>query len=157
MPQNPPKGVPRILPRLSYLDVAAATEWLTRAFGFREREGSRLVGPDGTIGLTEVELGDGVVMLGRAGAHDLDSPRSIGGATQMLVVYVDEVDRHFERAKAGRATIVLEPEDMFWGDRRYEALDLEGHRWGFYERVRDVSPEEMERAIKVLHTDAPAE
>jgi uncharacterized glyoxalase superfamily protein PhnB len=24
---------------------------------------------------------------------------------------------------------------MFWGDRRYEALDLEGHRWHFAERV----------------------
>jgi uncharacterized glyoxalase superfamily protein PhnB len=23
---------------------------------------------------------------------------------------------------------------MFWGDRRYEALDLEGHRWHFGER-----------------------
>jgi hypothetical protein len=26
-------------------------------------------------------------------------------------------------------------EEMFWGDRRYEALDLEGHRWHFAERM----------------------
>jgi uncharacterized glyoxalase superfamily protein PhnB len=23
---------------------------------------------------------------------------------------------------------------MFWGDRRYEAVDLEGHRWHFAQR-----------------------
>jgi uncharacterized glyoxalase superfamily protein PhnB len=27
---------------------------------------------------------------------------------------------------------------MFWGDRRYEALDLEGHRWHFAERVSGI-------------------
>ena len=27
---------------------------------------------------------------------------------------------------------------MFWGDRRYEALDLEGHRWHFAERLSDI-------------------
>jgi len=25
---------------------------------------------------------------------------------------------------------------MFWGDRRYEAFDSEGHRWHFAQRLR---------------------
>jgi hypothetical protein len=29
-------------------------------------------------------------------------------------------------------------EEMFWGGRRYEALDLEGHRWHFAERMTRV-------------------
>ena len=36
--------------------------------------------------------------------------------------------------------IVTPLEDMFWGDRRYEALDLEGHRWHFAERLSEIRP-----------------
>ncbi len=52
----------------------------------------------------------------------------------MVNVYVDDVDAHHRRAVAEGATIQSEPEDMLWGDRRYEALDLEGHRWHFAQR-----------------------
>jgi len=56
----------------------------------------------------------------------------------MVNVYVQDVDAHYQRAKAEGAEIVLDLEDMFWGDRRYEALDPEGHRWHFAERLSDL-------------------
>jgi uncharacterized glyoxalase superfamily protein PhnB len=56
--------------------------------------------------------------------------------------YVDDVDAHFERAKAAGATMLSEPEDTPWGDRHYRVEDLEGHRWMFAQHVRDVAPEE---------------
>ena len=55
----------------------------------------------------------------------------------MVMVYVDDVDAHHRRAVAEGARVLNEPEDMFWGDRRYEALDLEGHRWHFAQRRPD--------------------
>lgn len=58
--------------------------------------------------------------------------------TAMVNVYVADIDSHYRRARAEGARIVMELEDMFWGDRRYEALDLEGHRWHFAERLSDV-------------------
>ena len=45
-------------------------------------------------------------------------------------VYVDDVDAHFERARAAGATILREPEDQPFG-RLYSAEDHEGHRWMF--------------------------
>jgi len=45
---------------------------------------------------------------------------------------------HCRRAESEGARIVTPLEDMFWGDRRYEALDLEGHRWHFAERVSGI-------------------
>ncbi len=146
MPSNPPKGVPQIYPRLAYRDPTKAVAWLSEAFGFRERERARLSTNEGQISLTEMELGAGVVMIGTAGGHDLESPVTLGAGTQMVIVYVDGVDEHCTRAKQMGARIVMELRDQPWGDRRYEALDLEGHRWYFAEHVRDVDPREWKSA-----------
>ena len=61
----------------------------------------------------------------------------------MVYVYVDEVHKHHEHAKAARAKILEEPTDQFYDDRRYTAEDLEGQQWAFAEHVRDVPREEM--------------
>jgi uncharacterized glyoxalase superfamily protein PhnB len=50
-----------------------------------------------------------------------------------VLVYVDDVDAHFARAKSVGARILTEIEDGFPG-RRYRAEDLEGHRWMFLQR-----------------------
>ncbi len=98
---------PRIVPSLAYEDVPAALEWLSRAFGFRERRVARLTG-QGFV-LAWMELGDGLISLSTAGGHNVHSPKSAGKATQSLKVYVDDIDRHFERAKAAGAKIISEP------------------------------------------------
>jgi PhnB protein len=61
-----------------------------------------------------------------------------------LYVMVDDVDAHYERAKARGARIERELEDQFYGDRTYALHDPEGHAWSFATHVRDVSPEEMQ-------------
>jgi uncharacterized glyoxalase superfamily protein PhnB len=132
--------MPRVTPYLYYEDVAAALEWLTRAFDFHER--LRIPGPDGRIAHAELELADGVVMLGCPGP-DFRNPKRLGQATGNTHVYVDDVDKHFQRARAAGAKILAEPADQFYGDRRYGAEDPEGHHWYFAQHVRDVSPEEM--------------
>lgn len=155
MSNNPPKGVPRILARLAYRDVAGAIEFLEAAFGFAERRQDRITDPDGGIGLTEVDVVDSRIMVGRVGAHEIDSPKELGGTTQALVVYVDGIDEHYDRARTGGAQIVSKPTDMFWGDRRYEAKDVEGHIWHFHEHVRDVPREEMAKALSALRGSRP--
>ncbi len=129
-----PLATPSIYPRLAYRDEAAALEFLVRAFGFVERREARMEDPEGM--LAWLEVGDGVVMIGRSGPqrHGLSSPADAGATTAMLMVHVDDVDAHHRRAAAEGAQVLSEPEDMVWGDRRYEALDLEGHRWHFAQR-----------------------
>ena|SRR5690242_7508069 len=129
------RRTPSIYPRLAYRDEVAALEFLTRAFGLVERREARMEHPDGM--LAWLELGDGVVMIGRAGEerHGLHSPLETGASTAMVNAYVHDIGSHYRRAEAEGARIVTPLEDMFWGDRRYEALDLEGHRWHFAERM----------------------
>jgi PhnB protein len=144
MPQNPPEGYPRVTPYLFYKDPAAALDFLTRAFGFTEKV--RMADERGKVNHAEVELEDGVVMFGTP-SEDYKSPKELGGATQLVYVYVRDVDAHFEHAKAAGATIVRDPEDQFYGDRTYAVEDPEGHQWSFATHVRDVSPEEMQAAM----------
>jgi PhnB protein len=137
VPPNPPAGMPRISPYLLYKDVAAALDWLSEAFGFEER--MRFTGDDGNVSHAEMELADGHIMLGYPGP-EYRSPKELGHYTHLVHVYVDDVDAHFERAKNAGATMHSEPEDQPYGDRRYDAEDLEGQRWSFAQRVRDVAP-----------------
>ena len=80
---------------------------------------------------------------GHPGGTWRESPRSLGGAnTQNMMTYVDDVDAHCARARSAGAEIVSEPKDTdygddYWQDRGYEAVDLEGHHWWFYQRLRD--------------------
>ncbi len=136
---------PQIIPMLAYEDGAAAVEWLTSVFGFRER--LRYTEPGGTVSHAELELGDGLVMLATP-TPEYQSPRRHREACELarrwsavpyvidgVLVYVDDVDEHYARAKAGGATILSEPEGQGERLRRYRAEDLEGHRWMFEQRV----------------------
>lgn len=144
MVQNPPENFPRLTVYLLYKDSAAALDFITTAFGFEET--MRMPGPDGSVGHAEARLGDAVLMLGTPGP-DYRNPKDLGGATQGTHVYVDDVDKHFQVAKEAGAEIIDAPTDKFYGDRSYTAEDPEGHVWYFATHVRDVSPEEMAKAV----------
>ena len=88
--------------------------------------------------LAWLEFGDGVVMIGRASdaardVHHLHSPAQVGRTAVMINVSVTDIDSHYEHAVAEGAAITMPLEDVFYGYRRYEADDLEGHHWHFNE------------------------
>lgn len=143
MANEPPLGMPRVAPNLFYDDPAAALDWLSKNFGFTQR--SAIPGPDGKIMHAEMDVVDSVIMMSPTANDEVwTSPASQGGkVTTSLYVYIDDVDAHHAQARAAGATILSEPEDMFWGDRTYVAEDLEGHRWTFAQFVREIAPEDM--------------
>jgi uncharacterized glyoxalase superfamily protein PhnB len=84
--------------------------------------------------LAWLEYGDGVVMVGHSEheVHNIFSPKEVDHITCIVNVKVTDVEGHYEQAKAAGATITMELCDAFWGGQRYEALDLEGHKWHFF-------------------------
>lgn len=141
-----PPDTQRIIPALSYDDASAAIEFLCRAFGFAED--SRLEMPDGTIGHAELTLHGNTIMLASAYPEGgLGGPRGLAHLHSFVTVYVDDVDAHHARAVAAGAEITEELADQFYGDRVYRALDPEGHRWSFHERIHEVSESEMQAAL----------
>lgn len=120
----------RTIPLLVYEDIERAHDFLVDAFGFGaggvERDG------DGQVVHGEVIVGDGRIWLHRVTPeHEMASPRTMDAAIGGLVIHVDDVDAHFERARAAGATIDKEPTDQPYGQREYGARDPEGHRWWF--------------------------
>ncbi|MBO0730349.1 MAG: VOC family protein [Acidimicrobiaceae bacterium] len=118
---------PTICPYVYYEDGLAALEWLTKAFGFRER--FRTVDNEGRVGHCEMELGDGLIMMGSPPDHK--SPAQLGQVTVGIYVHVDDVDAHYERAVNAGAEVQGPPADQPYGVRSYGALDCEGHQWWF--------------------------
>jgi uncharacterized glyoxalase superfamily protein PhnB len=132
--KTPPPGWPRLSIAVFYDDPRAALDWLAKAFGFETRV--CVTGPDGEIVHSEMEVGEGVIMVGGTTSPGHKSPRALGGAnTQSAQVFVDDVDAHYARARAAGATIANELENKDYGDRGYGAVDPEGHLWWFTERI----------------------
>jgi uncharacterized glyoxalase superfamily protein PhnB len=135
-----------------YRDPKAALAWLEGAFGFEVT--MAIDGPPEAPQNCHYEMscdGHGRIMVGAEWADWVRSPASLGGVnTQCLhVQLLDSLDQHCERARAAGAVIRAEPEDQFYGDRTYRAVDPEGHAWTFSMHVQDVSRAEAEAAIGV--------
>jgi uncharacterized glyoxalase superfamily protein PhnB len=119
-----------VIPVLAYEDVGQAVEWLSRTFGFRERWRA-------ASHRAQLSVGNGAVVVTEARGE-----LSASHACHSVMVRVDEVDAHYERARAGGARILDAPTDYPYGERQYTAEDPGGHRWTFSESIADVAPEE---------------
>lgn len=121
-----------VMPVLSYPDVAAAVEWLARAFGLVEhvRVGEHRA---------QVGFGHGALFIA-----DTSNGRTAPGSDQShsVMVRVPDIDEHYRVAVGAGAQILAEPTDHPYGERQYTAVDLAGHRWTFTQSVADVAPEE---------------
>jgi len=119
----------QVIPELAYADVAEATAWLCRAFGFRERL---------RIGRHRVQLvlGAGAVIVIEG---DGAAARPVG-VTHAVLVRVEDVGSHHEWAVRGGARVLSPPTDYPYGERQYSAEDLGGHHWTFSQSIADVDP-----------------
>jgi len=132
---RPNRSIPSatVIPVLIYPDVREAVSWLGEAFGFVERV---RIGEDHR---SQLSFGDGAVIIGDV-RKERRPPRA-GEVTHSVMVRVDDVDAHCERARAHGAQILMEPTDFEYGERQYAAEDPAGHHWTFSETIADVAPE----------------
>jgi len=131
---------------LSYEDVGHAAAWISDAFGFEKRE--RFENSDGTVTHVTMVRDGAVVFLGypspdyrgpKAHAEECEASRRWRETPYVVdgvLVYVDDVDAHYTRARAAGATILSELEDNeAAAQRQYRAEDVEGHRWMFAQAI----------------------
>lgn len=140
-----PKEYRTLTPMLTVSDGAGAIEFYKNAFGAEERY--RMLTPDGKhVVHAELKIGDSIFMLGdEMPGQDCRSPEALGGTPVGFYVYVEDVDRAFDRAVGAGATVSMPVEDMFWGDRIGSLTDPSGHVWTLATHVEEVGPEEMAR------------
>jgi uncharacterized glyoxalase superfamily protein PhnB len=133
---KPNRSIPRstVIPVLIYPHVREAVDWLTQAFGFAER--LRI----GENHRSQLSVGEGAVIVGDV-RGDRCPPRA-SEVTHSVMVRVEDVHTHCQRARAHGAQIVMEPTDFEYGERQYTAADPAGHQWTFSQTLADVAPEE---------------
>lgn len=116
-----------VIPVLDYPSIDQAILWLGEAFGFsvRLRIGDHRA---------QLHAGCGTVVI-TARPKSADPP-----AGHSIMVRVENVDAHHDRA-ANYGALVLEPPATFpYGERQYNVLDIAGHHWTFSETIEDVNP-----------------
>jgi PhnB protein len=142
-----PDNYPRLTAYLAVDGAADAIAFYTKVLGAKER--MRMPMPDGKVGHAELEFGDSVVMLADPFPHASTTPPSDAGVTTAaIVMYVEDVDAVVKKAVDTGATITMEVEDQFWGDRFGTIKDPFGHIWSVATHVEDVPPEEMAERAK---------
>jgi uncharacterized glyoxalase superfamily protein PhnB len=128
--------------------VVQAISWLSRAFGFVEhyRYGNPVSG-------AQMRIGKAWLMLSRA-RDQRAIPKLLGFSTQSLTVFIEDLEAHFEHAKASGVTILEDLHETVYGELQYGAEDLDGHHWLFSRHARDLSPEQW--GATVSRAVAPA-
>jgi len=121
---------PSVIPYLLYADPARIRDFLVEAFGFTED--STHTAPDGTVGNIQLRMGDKLLMLSSARPEmGLTTPRELTAVHAGVLTYVEDVDAHYDKARAAGAHIWYEPQDMPYGQREYGARDPENGFWCF--------------------------
>jgi PhnB protein len=143
-----PKGHAVVSTVLSVKDAAQLRDFIVRVFDAKVHECH--TDPEGVLRHAEAQIGDSVIMLG-------EECGPWGPLTAAFYVYVPDCDATFRRAVESGATSVMEPQNMFYGDRHGTFRDRWGNMWSVGTHVEDVTPEEMARrsAEHMAKKDAP--
>ena len=133
-----------VVPMLSYRDGAAAMEWLSTVFGFQVRE--RWLDDEGVLTHGEMSTGGGLIMLATP-SPDYEGPAlhrtqcaaaerwsAVPWVVDGVLVYVDDVADHFNRATRAGAPLLSGIEAGPNDSRLYRSEDIEGHRWMFMQQ-----------------------
>ncbi|HEX4137953.1 MAG TPA: VOC family protein [Bryobacteraceae bacterium] len=119
---------PVVIPELAYPDIGEAIDWLCKAFGFTLR----------------IRIGDHRAQLNVSGGGAVilvEEARNVSLKTAVLV-RVEDVDAHCDRARQNGGKILREPTDFPYGERQYNVEDFAGHHWCFSQSIADVDPRE---------------
>jgi PhnB protein len=136
MPVKPiPEGYHAITPYLTVKGAAKVIDFLKKAFG-AELTHEPFKRPDGAIMHAEVKIADSRVMI----ADESDYAKAMPSA---LYLYVPNVDATYQQAVKAGGESIMEPMDMFYGDRSGCVKDPAGNQWNIATHKEDVAPQEL--------------
>jgi PhnB protein len=145
-----PAGHENLIPHLVCSPCSEAIEFYKKAFGAEEVH--RMLSPDGRIMHAAIRIGKSFLFLvddypEYCGGQS-STPTALKGTPVTFHQYVENCDAAIKRAADAGATVVMPPMDMFWGDRYGVVTDPFGHKWSFGTHLKDMTPAEMQTAMK---------
>ena len=137
-----PDGYHTVTPYLTVRDAPKVIEFLQQAFGAKISH-EPVKRPDGTIMHAQVTIGDSPIMIGEE--SEMAKP-----TTSSLYLYVSDVDSVYQRAVKAGGNTVMEPTDMFYGDRSSAVKDPSGNSWFIATHKEDVAPQELAKRAEAF-------
>jgi len=154
MAKSIPDGFHTITPHLVVPDGAKAIEFYKNAFGAQEM--GRHMGPDGKrVMHAQLKIGNSILMLGSEFPPHCLSPKSRGGTSVSLHIYVDNADAAFDRAVKAGCSVKMPVSDQFWGDRYGQVEDPFGHLWALATHKQDLTSEQIAENAKAFFANMP--
>lgn len=141
---------PELVPYLSVTDATTAVVFYEQVF---ETQPSHLMSlPDGRVMHCEFKIGKARFFVSEELPEHggTPSPKSLGGTTVAIHLYVDDCDAMVARMVEHGAEVLAAPDDMFWGERFARVRDPFGHAWGITTVLREMTPEEIQAAAAKL-------
>lgn len=149
-----PAGFHALTPHIIVTHGAQAIEFYKKAFGALEV--SRLLSPDGqTVMHAQLKIGDTMLMLGSEFPPNALSPKSRGGTSVYLHLYLADADAAFDRAVKAGCTVKMPVSDMFWGDRYGVVEDPFGHQWSIATHRHDYTLDQIAANAKEFMAKPP--
>jgi uncharacterized glyoxalase superfamily protein PhnB len=144
-----PDGFHSITPSIIVSDAGKAIEFYKKALGAQEKD--RFMTPDGkSVMHAQLKVGDSMLMLGSEHPPTCLSPKSRGGTSVSLFVYVENADAAFDRAVKAGCSVKMPMGDQFWGDRFGQVEDPFGHQWGFATHKQDLTKDQIAANAKAF-------
>lgn len=130
-----PDGFHTVTPYLVADDAKSVIAFMQKAFGatFDHEPVDR---PDGKLMHATLIVGSSRVMIANS------SERAPAGKA-MLYLYLPNVDEVYRAAIKAGGTSIMEPMDMFYGDRSGGVTDPAGNQWYVATHIEDVSSADL--------------
>ncbi|MBO0860103.1 MAG: VOC family protein [Chloracidobacterium sp.] len=142
-----PEGFHTVTPRMFVRGAAEAIEFYKRAFGATELD--RHADPSGKIVNADIKIGDSIIGLAEESPDSGNcGPQSLGGATTIITLNVEDADRVWNQAVSVGAKVIYPIADQFYGYRQGRLEDPFGHLWIISTQIEVMSPEEMDRRME---------
>ena len=143
-----PEGLRSVTPHLVLKNSLDSIEFYKKAFGAELIAHAPGPTPRSTIHAM-IKIGDSAIMLAdEMPMSSAKAPKTVGGTTQSLSLFVPDVDATFNKAVAAGAKVNMPVGDQFWGDRYGQVFDPDGHLWEIATHKEDLTPQELEQRTR---------
>lgn len=149
----PPLQNCEFIPYLSITDATTAIAFYTNVFGVDPYVLLNM--PDGRVMHCEFRIGNARFFLSEELPEHggTPSPTRLSATSVAIHLYVDDCDAMVESMKDQGSTVLMEPTDMFWGERFGRVRDPFGHEWGIATQLREMSPDAIQAAASQMFAD----
>jgi PhnB protein len=141
------------VPYLSITDATKAVAFYSDVFGVPPYVLLNM--PDGRVMHCEFRFGTARFFVSEELPEHggTPSPTRLGTTTVAIHLYVDDCDAMISRMKDHGSAVLMEPTDMFWGERFGRVRDPFGHEWGIATQLREMSPSDIQAAASQMFVD----